>query len=139
MIDLTQLTAFLAPFLGFLLPAAKSFADASLDQAGRHAAQHAEALWERLWPKVSGRAAAEEAANDVALKPNDSRALASLELQLEKILLENPDIAREIEELWSKASEAGVGPVRGDRNVLTSGSIQGSVIVTGDHVAIRRQ
>lgn len=137
MIDLTQLTTFLAPFLGFLVSASKGAIQEGLNQFGRQAPDHAKALWDRLWPKLSRKAAAVEAAEDVAARPDDARARAALELQLEKILSEDARLLEEMTELWKKAAESGEVAVKGDRNVVTGGDMHSSVIVTGDHTAIR--
>ncbi len=139
MIDLAQLATFLAPFMGYLLAGSKELVDKGLEQLARQGFEHAKAMWQKLWPKLREKPSAAEAAKDVALKPNDPRARASLELQLEKVLAEDPDLARAIEDIWREAQEAGVVTVTGSRNVVTGGSVQSSVIVTGDHTAIRHQ
>lgn len=128
--DLSALTAFLAPCLPILLKAGQGVAEELTAGVGAEAAEHARRLWERLRGKIAAKPAAEEAALDVAERPDDGRALAALELQIEKLLAEDEALAAEIEQLWEAAKSAGV-VAAGERSVAV-GRDAGGTIVTGD-------
>jgi hypothetical protein len=128
--DPAELTAFLSPFLPTLM---QSLAD----QTGTAAFEHARRLWERLRPKVAESPAAEQAAERVAQAPEDARWRTALELQLEELLAENPELAKELAALWAQAEAAGaVSIVVGTRGVGVGGNVSGSTINTGDNASI---
>ena len=130
--EIAALTAFLAPFLPYLLRAGERAAGEAADALGDAAWKHAQALWARLRGKVAEKPAAEEAASDVAAAPDDPRRRAALELQLEKLLTADQTLAADVERLWGEAKAAGVTIASGDRAVAIGGSASGAVIVTGD-------
>ena len=131
--DIAALTAFLAPFLPTFL--AETVADAARTHGGE-ALEHAKRLWERLRGGVEEREAAAEAAADVAARPEDPRAVSALELQLEKLLERDPELAAEVGRLWEEAQRAGV-VAAGERSVAVGGDVSGSVVVTGDQNTVR--
>lgn len=130
--DPAGLTAFLAPFLPFLMAAGKDLAEDAARTLGGAAWEHAQQLWERLRMGIEQRPAATEAAQDVAAAPEDGRARAALELQLEKLFASDPSLARDLDELWRRGEPARMTIASGDRSVAISGSVHGSVIQTGD-------
>lgn len=128
--DLTALTAFLAPCLPILLKAGQGVAEDVARDVSAEAVQHARRLWERLRTRIAGKPAAEEAARDVAERPDDERARAALELQIEKLLAEDRELAAEVERLWEEAKGAGV-VAAGERSVAVGRDATGTII-TGD-------
>ena len=132
--DLSALTAFLAPCLPILLKAGQGAAEELTAGIGAEAAEHARRLWERLRGKIAAKPAAEEAVRDVAERPDDSRARSALELQIEKLLAEDEGLRAEIEQLWEAATRAGV-VAAGERSVAVGRDASGT-IVTGDGNAI---
>lgn len=130
--EVAALTAFLAPFLPYLLRAGEKAAGDAADALGEAAWSHARALWARIRGKVDEKPAAQEAAADVAASPQDGRARAALELQLEKLLSEDAALAADIERLWAGAKAAGVVIASGERSIAVGGSATGNVFVTGD-------
>jgi hypothetical protein len=133
--EIAALTAFLAPFLPYLLRAGKTFGDEAAQALGEGAWTHAKRLWERLRPSVEGKPAASQAADDDPEPPDDERARGALELQLEKLLGEDADLAAEIDRLWADAKAAQV-VVAGERGVAVAGNLSGTV-VTGDQNVLR--
>ena len=133
--DVGLLTAFLAPFLPFLLKAG----DAAAQEAGSLVAQdawpYAKRLWERLWPSVEAKTGAVEAAEDAALQPDDDR-LISLKVQLQKLLEADSALAADVERTFAEAQAANVVVVSGPRAVGVGGDISNSIIVTGDDADI---
>jgi len=129
----TEITAFLAPFLPDLVKLGGKAAEEASKKLGVDALESAKGLWGKLRPKVEAKTAAQEAVMDVVAAPKDEDAKAALRLQLKKILAEDETLAQEILSLWQEAKARNAGAVaRGDRSVAVSGSLNGSVIVTGD-------
>ncbi len=128
--DIAALTAFLAPFLPYFARAGENLAEEAGTKLGSEAWEHAKRLWGKLRPKVEAKPAANEAAADVADRPGDERARSALELQLEKLLADDPTLAGEVARLWEDARAANVVAI-GDRSVAVGGSAHG-VFITGD-------
>src|SRR5262249_10284345 len=134
--DPASLTAFLAPFMPYLIKGVGELAEEAVSGLGHEAWKYAKAIWARLSPSVESKEGAREAAEFVADDPDDGRARAALELQLEKLLEADPDLAAAVEERWREAEAANVISV-GDRGALVMGNMEHSVIVTGDDSTVR--
>jgi len=134
--DIAALTAFLAPFLPYLVKAGQTVAEEAGKVVGEQAWSHAQALWERLRPKVEEKAAAKEAAADVAQQPDDEEARIALKRQLEKLLAEDDVLAADVGRLWADAKAANVVTASGERSVAVGDSVRDSTIVTGDNAKI---
>ena len=130
--EIAALTAFLAPFLPHLIAGGGKLVEGAVEGAGREAYEHAKRLWGRLRGKVEEREPAAEAAAEVAARPDDPRALGALELQLEKLLAADQELAADLERLWQDAKRAGVVAATGDRSIAAGGNVSGSVFITGD-------
>ncbi|OBQ33999.1 MAG: hypothetical protein AN487_19175 [Anabaena sp. CRKS33] len=93
--DITWLVNLLAPYLPVLLGLGKQAVGKGSEKLGEKAAEQ---IWNQLSPQVEAKAAAKEAVEDVAKNPDDTDALASLRIQLKKILEhpENKILAEEI-------------------------------------------
>ena len=126
--EIAAITAFLAPFLKDLVG---GVAEDLREGVASDAWGHAKRLWSKLRPRVETKESAKEAAADVAAKPDDERARAALELQLEKLLTADTELAGEVAKLWEQAKAAGV-VAAGERSVAIGGDVAGSNIVTGD-------
>lgn len=133
--DISALVSILAPCLGVLL----SGATAAAEEIGKSVAPdllaHAKRLWAKLRPHVEAKPAALEAAEDVAQQPDDERRRVALELQLEKLLRDDPALADAVAPIVKEAVAAGV-VAAGERAVAVGGNVSG-VIVTGDSAVIR--
>lgn len=135
--DITQLaqvvTAFLIPFLPYLLKAGEKAAEEAGKKLGADAWEQAKALWGKLRPKVEAQTAAQEAVEDVARAPTDEDAQAALRLQLKKLLSVDKALAAEVGQLWQEAEAAGVTVIAsGERAVAVGGDVTASTIITGD-------
>lgn len=129
----TKVVAFLAPFLPYLLKAGEKVAEEAGKKLGETAWEQAKSLWGKLRPKVEAKPAVQEAVQDVAAAPQDEDAQAALHQQLKKLLAEDKALAAEVSRWWDKAKAAGVTVVAsGNGAVAIGGSVQDSVIVTGD-------
>lgn len=132
--DITELTRFLAPALPFLLKTGQEALTEGAEALGSDVWDAACRLWRRLWPNVRERPAGREAAEDLGRRPDDDRVVSAFEVQLEKVLDADPDLAAEVERLWRQMGS--VTAATGQGSVGIGGSVTGSVIVTGDHNAV---
>jgi hypothetical protein len=133
--DISLLSSFLAPFLPYLVRNAEDLGEDVAKKLGAEAWGFARRIWGRLRPKVDERPAAQEAAADVAAKADDPRALGALELQLEKLLAADAQLAEDVARLFAEAEEAGV-VASGERAVAIGGDVTSSTVVTGDQNTI---
>ena len=131
--EIAALVAFLAPLLPALMNAAQELAaESAVKAVGKRAWALASRMWRRLSPSVEQKAAAQEAAERVAAAPDDVRARAALELQLEDLLRADAGLAQAIADLWAEGTREGVLVIAsGDRSVATGGNIDG-IVITGD-------
>ena len=141
--DLAQLaqtvTAFLSPFLPYLLKAGEKAAEEAGKKVGGDAWERAKTLWSKLRPKVEAKPTAQEAVKDAAAAPQDEDAQAALRLQLKKILAEDETLAAEVAHLWEEAEAASVTVIAsGERPVAIGGDVSGSTIVTGDQNVVQQ-
>jgi hypothetical protein len=90
--EITTLTAVIAPFLPFLL----KLDDKTPESA---AFSKAQAIWEILGSKVSAKPTAQEAAIDLAKNPSDEDLQATLRVQLKKLLDQDAELSRSIEQI----------------------------------------
>ena len=132
--EIAALTAFLAPFLPSLIKAGEKAVEKAADAVSDEAFKYAKALWDKLKPGVEAKPAAKEAAEEVATHPDDDDALASLRLQLRKLLEQDQGLADDLARIWQEAQAANVVQVTasGERSVAVGGDVTGSTIVTGD-------
>jgi hypothetical protein len=128
-VDVTALTALLAPLLGVLMKSGSDVAERASEKLGEAVWEHATRLWARLRPAVSAKPAAEEAASDLAEHPDSEDYRTVLAVQLRKLLDADPQLRGDIEQLWADRPQTAVA---GDRNVVVGGNVVGSAIVSGD-------
>jgi hypothetical protein len=131
-LDPAALTGFLAPFLPYLMQSGANLAEDAVRALGREAWQHAQQLWAKLRPGIEGKPAAQEAARDVAEAPEDPRARGALELQIEKLLAADQQLADELTRLWQHGEGSRLVVASGDRAVAVGGDVKQSVIQTGE-------
>jgi hypothetical protein len=134
--EVAALTAFLAPFVPYLVKGGEKLATEVGQTLGREGLEHAKRLWAKLRAGVEDDASATAAAEKVAERPQDTRAQGALELALEDLLAADPALAHDVAELWSQVPPGVVAAV-GERSVAVGGDVSGSTIVTGDSNVIR--
>jgi hypothetical protein len=134
--EIAALAAFLAPLLPALLRGTENLVEEAVQGVGHKAWEFATRLWHRFSPRVQEKPAALEAAEDVVGQPDDARARAAFELQLEKLLRADADLARDIERLWTEGQREGIVAAVGERSVAVGGNVTGT-IVTGDENTIQ--
>lgn len=135
--DVGGLTGLVAACLPFLVEAGRRFGEDAAAELGDNGWDIAKRIWQKLRPRVEERPAAKEAVDDVAAAPDDPRAVAALELQLEKVVAGDAALAAELEALLEEARASGV-VAAGDRSVAIGGDVSGSTITTGDNNTIGR-
>jgi hypothetical protein len=88
--EIAALTAFISPFLPFLLKlggkAAEKATESAAGKFGEASWVKAQAVWDKLNPKVEAKESAIEAAIDVVNAPDDEDLQVALKVQLKKLL-----------------------------------------------------
>jgi hypothetical protein len=135
-VEIAALTAFLAPFLPYLVKAGETVAEEAGKAFGDQAWAHAKALWERLRPSLEEEEPAKKAADRVAARPDDERAVTALELELDDLMTADAGLRADLEVLWSQARAANVVSATGERSAAVGGNVIGSTIITGDDAQI---
>jgi hypothetical protein len=142
--DPVTLTAFLTPFLPFLLKlgniAAEKAAETAAGKFGEDAWTKAKAVWEKLHPKIEAKAAAKEAATNLATTPEDEELQTALRVQLKKLLESDAALAEAIAQIFQADAPDGtpgtqiVQNVTGNQNQVI-GQVSGGKVfgnVTGN-------
>jgi hypothetical protein len=142
--EIVTLTAFITPFLPFLLKlggkAAEKATETAAGKFGEAAWSKAQAVWEKLSPKVEGKEAAKEAAMDVANQPEDEDLQVALRVQLKKLLEQDEALVKAIAQILQEDAPDGtsgtqiVQTVTGNQNQVIGQVTGGKVIgnVAGD-------
>ena len=130
----TALVTPLAPMLPILLGAGKAIGREAANAVGGEAADLARRVWERLRDSLAERPTAESAAGDVAADPKDDVARQTLELQLRKILQDDPQLREDLRALLEEGERRGIVA-----DVVYQGdvSVSGGVFVGRDARDIR--
>lgn len=130
-----QVTAFLAPFLPYLLKAAEKAAEEAGKKLGEAAWEQAKALWQKLRRRKN----VEQVAQTAAALPDNAALREALRTEIARALQEDPDLAAEVSRLWAQAQATGITvTAAGDRSVAIGGDVSGSVIITGDHNKVEK-
>ncbi len=130
-----QLTAFLAPFLPYLLKVGEKAAEEVGKKLGEAAWERARALWEKLRRKKN----VEQVAQTAAALPDNAALREALRAEIARALQEDPDLHAEVARLWEQAQAAGVTVIAaGARSVAIGGNASGNVIITGDHNKVEK-
>jgi hypothetical protein len=109
MIDITTLSSFISLFLPYLSQLGKKVADKAVENAaskfGEAGWKKAQDIWGKLSPKVAAKPAALEAVTDVIDNPKDATYQTVLQVQLKKLLDQDPDLAKAIEQILAAESD----------------------------------
>ena len=141
------LTTFLAPAMPYLIHGGEKAVGEVGKKIGEDGLEIAKKLWAKLRPKAEASPRVKEAAEEVAVAPEDGDAQAALRLQIRKILEADPALAAELARLveaagprttyqatvYGKGAIAqGKGAVAaGAGGVAVGGSVKGDVRVGG--------
>jgi hypothetical protein len=104
--DIAVLTAFLSPFLPFLMNLGNKAAEAAAEKFGEDGWNKAKAIWAKLHPQVEAKEEAKLAVQQVIAKPESEARQAVLQEELETLLQENPDLKAVIAQIMESNSPA---------------------------------
>jgi hypothetical protein len=109
MIDITTLTTFIIPFLPSLSQlgekAVNKAAESAASKFGEAGWKKAQDIWGEISPKVAAKPAALEAVTDVIDNPKDATYQTVLQVQLKKMLDQDPELAKAIEQILAAESD----------------------------------
>jgi hypothetical protein len=110
-----SLTAFLAPFIPYLVKGGEMAAAEVGKNIGTNTWEKVQVIWNKLWSRMESNPAAAAAIADLAATPSNFDARTQLQLQLRKILEADPAVARELAALLAAAGQPAVysSPARG--------------------------
>ena len=134
----SSLTTVLVPLLPYLLKAGEKAAEETGKTVAGQSWEWAKSLWTKLKPQVEAKPAALEAAQDVALAPEDEDLQAALRVQLKKLLTEDQSLAEEVSRWLEQGKAAGINvSAAAERSVAIGGDVKSSTIVTGDQNKVK--
>lgn len=142
--DVITLTAFLSPFLPFLIKLGEKSAESAASKFGEDAWNKAKKVWSQLQPNVEAKQDAKVAAEQVAAKPESEARKAVFQEELETLLKEQPDLAKAIAQILNEDAPDGtsgtqiIQKVTGNQNQVIGqvsggkvfGNVQGGVNIT---------
>jgi transketolase len=123
--DVIALTAFLSPFLPFLIKFGEKSAETVGSKVGEDGWNKAKKIWEKLHPKVEAKEDAKIAAEQVAAKPDSEARKAVFQEELETLLKENPDLLEAIAQIMQEGSPAASGTQITQTITNTKGQVTG--------------
>jgi len=103
--DITLLVQLLAPCLPFLLKMGDKAAEKAAEKVGEDTWNKAKAIWEKLHPRLESKDAAKEVIADIVVNPEDEDLRATLRVQLKKILEQDANLAKAIDQILHEPSE----------------------------------
>jgi transketolase len=107
--DVIALTAFLTPFLPFLIKFGEKSAESVASKFGEDSWNKAKKVWDKLHPKVEAKEDAKVAAEQVAAKPDSKARQAVFQEELETLLKENPDLVEAIAQIFQEKAPTASG------------------------------
>lgn len=118
----TEAVKMLAPALPLITNTLSGAGKKIGEKLGDVAIDQAKSIWNWLSPKAERHLALKDAISDVAKQPGDSDSIASLRLQLRKMIDAQPDLVSELKSL--------IGPVAmQSNNTIASGA--GAIAISG--------
>jgi hypothetical protein len=124
----TTVTALLVPYL--------AKAGASLaDEAVKRLPEAVGGVWQAITQRFKAKPGAEAAANDLTAKADDADNQELFELQLKRLLKDDPDFAEQIGGLLEKA-QASVNIKQGAGSVGIVGNVSGNVVLGSNPTTI---
>jgi hypothetical protein len=109
MINITTLALFITPFLPYLSQlsekAVGKAAESAASKFGEAGWKKAQDIWGKLNPKVAAKPAVLEAVTDVIDNPKDATYQTVLQVQLKKMLDQDPELTKAIEQILAAESD----------------------------------
>ncbi len=147
--EIKTLTAFLTPFLPFLLKlgadSTETMTKSASSKFGETAWQKAQAVWTALSPKINEKETVKEAVTDVANNLEDEDYQAALRVQLKKLLANDVALVNQLTKIFQSDSSNNTPTtqitqtVTGNQNQTIGqisggqifGNVTGSVVISG--------
>lgn len=114
--DVIALTAFLTPFLPFLIKFGEKSAESVASKFGEDSWNKAKKVWDKLQPKVEAKEDAKSAVNLVSTDPEDEDYRKVFQKQLKKLLDEDQELAEAITKIFEE-KPATTGATQIEQNV----------------------
>ncbi len=134
-----DLTAFLAPFLPYLVEAGKKVGSRASEEIGK---RFGEAAWQKaqaLWDALRGKPNVEQVARTAAALPDNQALREALREEIERALAEDQALATTVMRLWAQVQTTQQTTTAvGNRSVAIGGDVTNTVIITGDHNRVDR-
>ncbi|MDX2242163.1 MAG: CHAT domain-containing protein [Leptolyngbyaceae cyanobacterium bins.302] len=132
--EIAVLTAFLAPFLPFLLRAGEKASEKAGEKFGEDAWNKAKAVWAKLHPKVEAKEDLKTAAEQVAAKPESDARKLFFQEELTTLLQADSELARAIAQIMqANASITSSGiQIEQMSGGTVAGNVQGSIFNISD-------
>ena len=124
-----EILTVLTPFLPYLVKGGKLAAKKAFEKLGE---QFSETAWESakaLWEKLRRKEKVAQVAETAAALPENEGLRAALAEEIARALREDPKLAEEVAALIPAGTKVIAS---GNRSVAIGGSVNGSVIITGD-------
>jgi hypothetical protein len=118
--DVALLTAFLVPFLPFLMKFGEKASEKAGEKFGEGAWIKAMGIWSKLHPKLEVKDDARIAAEQVATKPESEARKAVFQEELDTLLKENSDLAKEIARILQEDVPDGTPGNQVIQNVISN-------------------
>jgi hypothetical protein len=129
----STVVTWLAPTLPYIISGSEEAVKSFGEKLGEGAFEKAKELYHLLRPSIENKPAAQEALIDASKAPTDKVALSALEMQLRKILTEDPELASRLQSLVTDNSAVGnVIAAHGSRSIA-AGTVSNSTLIAGDH------
>lgn len=100
--DIAALSALLSSFLPSLMKLGGKAVESASSKIGTDGWEMVKKIWEKLHPKLEAKDDAKIAAEQVAAKPESEARKAVFKEELETLLKENPDLAKEIAQILAE-------------------------------------
>ncbi|AFZ21770.1 hypothetical protein [Allocoleopsis franciscana] len=123
--DVIALTAFLTPFLPFLIKFGEKSAESVATKFGEDSWNKAKKVWGKLQPKVEAKEDAKSAVNLVSTDPEDEDYRKVFQKQLKKLFDEDQELAEAIAQIMQEKSEATSGTQINQTIQNTKGQVTG--------------
>jgi hypothetical protein len=129
----STVVAWLTPTLPYIISGSEEAVKSFGEKLGEGAFEKAKDLYHLLRPSIDSRPAAKEAVIDASTAPNDKVVLSALEMQLRKMLTDDPELASRVSSFVDSNSATGNMIVAYGARSIAAGSISNSTLITGDH------
>lgn len=132
--DLTLIAPFLPHLIKLGGKATTTATDAIAKKFGEAAWTKAQTLWQRLHPSIEASPDLKDATEKAAAKPDSAPRQAVFQEELETLLTQNPDLAKDLAQILNQDAPDGTPSIQIVQNVTgnnnqTIGQVQGGTVI----------